>query len=128
MAEPPDIQRAEGVGSESDPLRVPGVDRLAEGHAKKIRFDVDGDDDRSGELVLCRVDGELYALDTLCPHEGGRISEGPLMERRYTLCPLHLYRFDPRDGAAVGIECPPARTYRVEERGTQAVIWLDDER
>jgi nitrite reductase/ring-hydroxylating ferredoxin subunit len=65
--------------------------------------------------VLVRLRGKLLALDSLCPHEGGRLSEGPLWEGRYVHCPLHLYRFDPRDGRAIGVECRPARVYRVRE-------------
>ena len=53
--------------------------------------------------VLCRVDGELHALDALCPHEGGRIHDGPLAQGKYAVCPLHNYKFDPRTGEAV--EC-----------------------
>ena len=63
-------------------------------------------------MILCRVEGRLHALDALCPHEGGRIVPGPLVEGKYALCPLHNYKFDPRTGKAVDVSCKAARTYR----------------
>ena len=93
---------------------VPGSAGLLEGPARTV--DV-GDPLADGrQLVLCRVEGRVYALDATCPHEGGRIAPGPLAEGRYAVCPLHGYRFDPRDGRAVGVACRPARTYRADER------------
>jgi len=56
------------------------------------------------------------------PHEGGRLSEGPLAEGRYPRCPLHLYQFHPRTGAALDVECEPATVYPIEEQGDRAVI------
>jgi nitrite reductase/ring-hydroxylating ferredoxin subunit len=107
---------------ELDVIRVPGVDRLAEGEARKVLFTRPGEE-VPGELLLCRVAGRLHALDTLCPHEGGRLVEGPLEEGRLAVCPLHLYKFDPRDGRSVGVECEAARTYPVREvRGTAEIV------
>lgn len=107
------------------PVRFPDTGSIAEGHARKVSFAVPGDGPPE-EVVLCRVAGELFALDSLCPHEGGRLSEGPLMEGRYLHCPLHLYRFEPRHGRCVGIECPPARTFRVHEENGSALVWVHD--
>ena len=111
-------------GERTEPLRVPGVARLQEGRARKIYVpDPVGGPPR--EVVFCRVGGELFALDSLCPHEGGRIADGPLMEGRYAFCPLHLYKFDPRDGRAVEIECDSATTYPAREIDGVAEIQLD---
>lgn len=101
---------------------VPGSSGLAEGQARTV--DV-GDPFAGGkQIVLCRVDGEVHALDATCPHEGGRIAPGPLAEGRYAVCPLHGYRFDPRDGRAVGVVCKPARTYRARERDGSIELYL----
>ena len=103
------------------PLRVQGTGKLAEGTARKI--DV-GDPLAGGkQVVLCRVDGQLFALDALCPHEGGRISDGPLEQGRLVMCPLHNYRFDPKTGKAVGRICRDARTYRVREKNGDCELW-----
>jgi len=102
---------------------VPGTDRIPEGEARKV--DV-GDPLAGGmQVILCRVGGELFALDALCPHnQGGRIQPGPLAEGRYASCPLHGYRFDPRNGQAVGVACRAARRLRVRERGDSAELFV----
>lgn len=99
---------------------IEGTRKLAEGQSRKI--DV-GDPLAGGrQVVLCRVEGKLHALDALCPHEGGRFVDGPLLEGKYVLCPLHNYKFDPRSGAAVGVVCPSAKRYAVRERDGDAEL------
>jgi nitrite reductase/ring-hydroxylating ferredoxin subunit len=105
------------------PALIQGTGKLAEGHSKKVEF---GDivAGTGKQVVVCRVDGGLYALDALCPHEGGRISDGPLMDGKHAMCPLHNYRFDPKTGQAVGRVCKDAKTYRVKEQGGDCEIWI----
>jgi len=105
-------------------VRIPGAARLPEGESRKVIVPPVAEGGCPTEFVLARLDGRLYALDTLCPHEGGRIVDGPLWEGRYLTCPLHLYRFDPRSGEAIEVECEPARTYPVEEVDGAAEVEL----
>ena len=101
---------------------IQGVAKLPDGQSKK--FDI-GDPLAGGrQFVLCRLDGELFAVDALCPHEGGRISDGPLVDGRHVMCPLHNYKFDPKSGAAVGRVCKNARTYRVREEQDGCRVWV----
>ena len=80
-------------------ITIPGADGLVEGEARKVDI---GDPAAGGkQVLLCRVDGKVHALDTLCPHEGGRLVPGPLADGRYAVCPLHNYRFEPDSGKAV---------------------------
>lgn len=103
-------------------IRISLLERVPEGEARKIPFPRAGGPD---ELVLCRIGGRLYAIDGRCPHEGGRIAEGPLAGGRHVFCPLHLYKFDPRDGLAVDVECEPARTYPVRESNGAVEVRVD---
>ena len=104
------------------PVLVQGAARLPEGQARVVAL---GDPLAGGkELVPVRRDGRLLALDRLCPHEGGRMAEGPLAEGRYVVCPLHNYKFDPRDGRAVEVLCAPVKTYRVRERGADCEVFV----
>jgi len=101
---------------------VPGTGALVEGEARKVDI---GDPMAGGtQILLCRVEGRVHALDSLCPHEGGRIQPGPLLGGTQALCPLHNYKFDVRDGKAVDVVCGSARTYRVEEEGDQCEVFL----
>ncbi len=95
------------------PALVKGAGKLEEGHARTVDL---GDPLAGGaQIVLARKDGKLHALDTMCPHEGGRIVGGPLLEGRYVLCPLHNYRFDVETGKPWADICKKARTFQVRE-------------
>ena len=104
-------------------VRIPGTNKLREGEARKVL--VPRAEGAALELLLVRKGGVLYALDSLCPHEGGRLAEGPLMDGENVTCPLHLYRFDPRTGQPVEVECAPARTFAVREVDGVAEVELD---
>ena len=48
-------------------------------------------------LVLVRVGDEVHALDEMCAHQGGPLSDGKLSGARLT-CPWHGWMFDVRTG------------------------------
>ena len=103
-------------------VRIQGVDKLPEGDSKKLSI---GDPLAGGtEIILCRREGQLFAVDVLCPHEGGRIVAGPLHGGRYVMCPLHNYKFDPANGRAIGAACKDAKTYRVVDHGVDCEVFL----
>jgi nitrite reductase/ring-hydroxylating ferredoxin subunit len=49
------------------------------------------------EVALFNVEGELYALENSCPHQGGPIADG-WVENRTVTCPWHAWCFDLRTG------------------------------
>jgi nitrite reductase/ring-hydroxylating ferredoxin subunit len=48
-------------------------------------------------IALFNVEGEFYALDGICPHQGGPLGKGRLAGTIVT-CPWHGWQFDVRDG------------------------------
>jgi nitrite reductase (NADH) small subunit len=48
-------------------------------------------------IALFNIEGEFYALDGICPHQGGPLGEGSLAGCIVT-CPWHGWQFDVRDG------------------------------
>ncbi len=48
-------------------------------------------------VALFNVDGEFYALDGVCPHQGGPLGQGQLQGCIVT-CPWHGWQFDVRSG------------------------------
>src|ERR1700743_3232813 len=48
-------------------------------------------------VALFNVDGELFALDGVCPHQGGPLGKGNLQGCIVT-CPWHGWQFDVRSG------------------------------
>jgi 3-phenylpropionate/trans-cinnamate dioxygenase ferredoxin subunit len=76
------------------------------------------------DVLVCRVQGQLYAIEDLCSHADTTLSDGML--RGYTVtCALHGAQFDVRDGAHKG---PPAycgvRTFELDQtpEGVQVVV------
>lgn len=56
------------------------------------------------EVLIVNVDGNFYAVDSLCTHYGGDLSEGKL-EGNILTCPIHGAKFDVKTGRVVS---PPA--------------------
>lgn len=52
------------------------------------------------ELMLCNVDGAIYAVEDVCTHDGGPLDQGEL-EGPCIVCPRHGATFDVRTGAVV---------------------------
>jgi nitrite reductase/ring-hydroxylating ferredoxin subunit len=48
-------------------------------------------------VALFNVDGTFYALDGVCPHQGGPLGKGTLSGCVLT-CPWHGWQFDVRTG------------------------------
>ncbi len=48
-------------------------------------------------IALCNVDGQFFALDGVCPHQGGPLGQGALCGHVLT-CPWHGWQFDVRTG------------------------------
>jgi nitrite reductase (NADH) small subunit len=48
-------------------------------------------------IALFNVDGELHALDGVCPHQGGPLGRGELNGCVVT-CPWHGWQFDVKTG------------------------------
>lgn len=104
------------------PIEVQNSSDLKDGEARSVAV---GDVAAGGlRLLLCRVEGKLHALDSLCPHDGGRIASGKLIDAKYVTCPLHHYVFDPKDGRVVQGSCRKAKLFRVEESGGKATIYV----
>jgi 3-phenylpropionate/trans-cinnamate dioxygenase ferredoxin subunit len=64
-------------------------------------------------VVLVNLDGEFYAIEDVCTHDGGPLGEGEL-EGSELICPRHGARFDVRTGDALTLPAfEPAPTYEV---------------
>ena len=54
----------------------------------------------SGPILLCKVGGELRAVDGICPHQEMTL-EGSRIRRGMLICPHHGGRFDLDDGRSM---------------------------
>lgn len=55
-------------------------------------------------ILITNIDDQFYAIENLCTHDGGTLSEGHL-ENDEIVCPRHGAHFCVRNGAAMS---PPA--------------------
>jgi 3-phenylpropionate/trans-cinnamate dioxygenase ferredoxin subunit len=73
-------------------------------------------------VLLCNVDGEIYAIEDVCTHDGGALDQGRLEACRI-MCPRHGAYFDVKTGAAL---TPPAimpvRTYPTHVEGDDIYV------
>ena len=78
-------------------------------------------------VCLANVAGVVYAVDDDCTHTGGPLDDGEL-DGCVLTCPIHLARFDVRDGGVVrGPAREPLQTYRVRVEGGRIFVADPDE-
>ena len=77
------------------------------------------------EIAVCNVDGELYAIDDVCTHDGGPLDQGEL-EGNEIECPRHGARFDVTTGAAIQLPAfEPVETYPVRVEGDTIMVEVE---
>ena len=96
-------------------VKVANTHDVREG--KAIAVEVSGD-----QIALFNVDGTFYAIDDVCPHQGGPLCEGEVEGTEVT-CPWHGATFDMTNGSVLG---PPASEgvmiYKVVVEGSDITI------
>jgi thiamine pyrophosphate-dependent acetolactate synthase large subunit-like protein/nitrite reductase/ring-hydroxylating ferredoxin subunit len=80
-------------------------------------------------MALTNVDGQFYAMDNRCPHQGGPLGEGSIEHGKdgecWLRCPWHGWDFDPKTGRPPGgHEDSGQQLYPVEIRDGGVYIGL----
>jgi len=74
------------------------------------------------EVLLCHCDGEIFAIEDVCTHDGGELDQGELEGCRI-MCPRHGAYFDVKTGAALTLPAVlPVPTYRVTIAGDDIYV------
>ena len=96
-----------------DFIRVAGKDELQPGQARKVKVN-------SQDIALFNIDGDLFAIDDMCPHAGGPLSDG-FVDSESVTCPWHGWEFNVKSGACrvVGLE---QKTYPVKVEGDDILV------
>lgn len=85
-----------------------------EGEARE--FQIDG-----RQICVANVDGKYYALDNVCPHQGGPLGMGYL-EGKKLVCPWHGWEFDATTGKLWHTDRPGVAVFELlVERGSAFV-------
>lgn len=74
-------------------------------------------------IALFNVGGAFCAIQEVCPHRGGPLSEGTLKGTHVT-CPWHAWTFDTATGNRVGFPEGMGRiaTYKVRVEGNDVLV------
>ncbi len=76
----------------------------------------------SVEILLCNVDGKIYAIEDVCTHDGGPLDQGTL-EGECVVCPRHGATFDVRTGDALTLPAViPLMTFDVTVQGDDVFV------
>ena len=76
-------------------------------------------------VLLCNVDGEIYAVEDVCTHDGGELDGGELDGCRI-MCPRHGAFFDVTNGKALTLPAvSPLPTYAVTIEGDDISVDVD---
>ena len=74
-------------------------------------------------VALFNLDGQLYAIEDVCTHDGGPLVEGEIVNGCEVECPRHGARFDIRSGRAVRFPAFEAtNTFEVRVDGDD--VWI----
>lgn len=73
--------------------KVAKLSEIAPGTTRRVVVD-------SMEILLCNVEGKIYAIEDVCTHDGGPLDQGEL-EGECVVCPRHGATFDVRTGDAL---------------------------
>ena len=77
-------------------------------------------------LALFNVEGQFYAIDDSCPHQGSSLGAG-LLQGRLIQCCAHGLRFDLASGYLANSDRLRVASYPIEEEGGQIFILIDCE-
>ncbi len=96
-------------------IEICSTDAIASGEAQRI--DVEGK-----ELAVFNVEGTFFAMDDLCSHGPGSLSEG-FLDGYEIECDFHGGAFDIRTGEVTAPPCiEPMKTYRVQVHNNTVFI------
>lgn len=101
----------------SEFVRIADVSEIEPGHAEGFsvgRF----------EIAVFNVDGTLFALENICPHQGGPIADG-WFEGTTITCPWHAWCFDVRTGKMTLGDYAHVPRFAIEQR--DGGIWVGNE-
>lgn len=75
------------------------------------------------EIALFKVQGQVFALENVCPHMGGPLGEGDI-EGTCITCPWHGWQFDIKSGTCENM--PGEEASKIEIFVKDGFVYLKD--
>ena len=96
-------------------IRVCEEKDIKDGELKEIEIE--------GRLIaLAKYDGVIYAVDNICTHDGGTLSQGAVV-KGMVQCPRHGARFDLKTGQVIRMPAViPIGTYEVKIENGEVLL------
>ena len=86
----------------------------AEGQAREFTLD--------GKVIcVARVEGALSAMDNVCPHRGGPLGQGVVLDGKL-ICPWHGWQYDPKTGEAGHNSGVKVAVYPIKVEGEDVMV------
>ncbi|MBI2351951.1 MAG: non-heme iron oxygenase ferredoxin subunit [Deltaproteobacteria bacterium] len=96
-------------------VKAAKTDEIAPGQSKML--EVNGK-----KIAIFNVAGSFHAIDDICSHRGGSLSQG-MIEGEKVTCPWHGAVFDIRSGEVLGPPAPKGvARYNVRTDGVQIEV------
>ena len=102
--------------SETDFIRVAPVEEIPAGQGRVFKV-------LGKSVALFNVAGRFYAINNICPHEGGPLAKGRI-KGHVVSCPWHDLQFDVRNGFGTDGGGYCVASYEVRVDGDQICISL----
>lgn len=101
----------------SEFIKVTTLDQIPAGGSKLVEVE-------DVRIALFNLDGEIFAIEDVCTHDGGPLVEGEIVNGHQVKCPRHGARFDIRSGAALSFPAFEAtNSYAVRVEGQD--VWIE---
>jgi len=101
----------------SEFVKVATIDEIPVNGSKLVEVD-------NVRVALFNLNGEIYAIEDVCTHDGGPLVEGEIVNGHEVRCPRHGARFDIRTGAALSLPAfEPTNTFAVRIEGKD--VWIE---
>lgn len=75
--------------------------------------------------AVCNAGGEFRAISGVCPHEGGPLGQGTVVQGM-VVCPYHMWEFDSKSGACLVDDRLGIPVYDVKVEGGNILVNLPE--
>ena len=99
-------------------IRIAAVDECPPGQAREFLVE-----DRI--VALFHIDGQFYALDGICPHQGGPLGRGHI-DGCLVTCPWHGWQFNVTTGQHQASRTLQQPSYPVKVEGPDLLVAFDE--
>ncbi len=101
----------------SEWVRITTLNELPPGSSREFEYE--------GRIIaLFHLDEQIYAIDGICPHQGGPLAEGECNGTIVT-CPWHGWQFDVRNGQSPTFKSIRHPVYDVKLENDDIMIQIE---